>query len=589
MNKPYFIALDLDGTLLDDDKNISEFNKKTLDKCQKLGHKIALCTNRSYLRTLPYAEEINADYIVCFDGNYVVSDNVIYSNKISSKLAKTLTSLLKEKNVDFIVECLNGAYRSRINEYSFIETNFIKFDNFDFSNCFKVLVDCNIKNIADLNEITNNLNLSGSFDEENNLYRILPKKTGKWNGLNKIDLTNYLTISFGNDKSDLEMLLNSDVGIKMKESTNELEKVKFWTDSNNQDGVGKFLNHYFNFDLRSCYENIKILDCTLRDGGHLNNSSFGKKTINSIIDNLIKANIDIVEIGFLEDCECDENRACFPTVLEAEKLLQDKDTKSTSFSLLTQVDKFNIANLTPYKDKIKMIRVSFHNHLIDQGMEYCKKVIEMGYVCSCNPINFSSYTKEEIIKLTKKVNLIKPDYFAVVDTFGIMLNNDFTNKIHLLNHLLSPEIKLGLHLHDNLSSSFSTAQILLQEESRFHDIIIDTSLSGMGRSPGNLKTELLAYYINTELINKYNMKYIYSLIENELKELSNHLHWSFDFAYSISAFEKVHRTYAEYLASKNYPLMLIDSILKEIPQSKKGRFDLNFIRALCQKYDKEVK
>lgn len=585
MNKQYFIALDLDGTLLSDDKLISDFNKQILNKCQKLGNKIGICTNRSYLRCLPFAEEISADYIICFDGNYVVGKDIIYKNNISSKLAKKIINILSEKNFDFILECLNGAYRSRIKEYNFIETNYIKFENFNFSNCFKILVNCNLKNISELNEIINKYNLSGSLDEENNLYRILPKKTGKWEGLKKIALDNYSIISFGNDKSDLDMLLNSDVGIKMKNSTSDLEKVKFFTDSNNNNGVGNFLNHYFNFDLKSCFENIRILDCTLRDGGHLNKSYFGKDVINSIVDNLIKAQIDIIELGFLEDCIYDENRACFPNVNDAEKFLEGKDSKDSSFALLTQVDKFNIDNLTPCKDKIKIIRVSFHNNLIKEGMQYCKKVIQNGYICSCNPINFSSYTKEEIIELIKEVNLIKPHYFSVVDTFGIMLNNDFTNKINLLNHLLSHEIKIGLHLHDNLSSSFSTAQILLQEKSRFNDVIIDTSLAGMGRSPGNLKTELLAYYINTELNNKYNMKYIYNLLENDIKKLSTHLQWSFDFAYSISAFEKAHRSYAEYLVNKNYPLILIENIMKEIPNQKKGRFDLNFIEKLCEKYD----
>ena len=252
-----------------------------------------------------------------------------------------------------------------------------------------------------------------------------------------------------------------------------------------------------------------------------------------------------------------------------------------------QVDKFSIDKLEPCIGKVKMIRVSFHSNLIDKGIECCKRVMELGYICSCNPINFSSYQNQEIIQLIKKLNVIKPHYFSIVDTFGIMLNNDFTNKIHLLNHLLSPEIKIGLHLHDNLSSSFSTAQILLQEESRFHDIIIDTSLCGLGRAPGNLKTELLMYYINTVIPNKYNMKYVYYLMEKVILPLSQTLNWSFEFAYSISAFEKVHRTYAEYLLNKGYSLNLIENIIKEVPKHKKGRFDEEVINKICEQYSNE--
>jgi 4-hydroxy 2-oxovalerate aldolase len=61
---------------------------------------------------------------------------------------------------------------------------------------------------------------------------------------------------------------------------------------------------------------IKILDCTLRDGGYINDFQFGKNAIAKIIWQLTKANIDIIECGFLEDCDYDENRSIFSTAKE---------------------------------------------------------------------------------------------------------------------------------------------------------------------------------------------------------------------------------------------------------------------------------
>ena len=73
----YIIALDLDGTLLNDQKQISEYDKLVLKKCQEKGHKIVINTTRNYLRTVRYQEEINADYINCFNGNLVIGKDII--------------------------------------------------------------------------------------------------------------------------------------------------------------------------------------------------------------------------------------------------------------------------------------------------------------------------------------------------------------------------------------------------------------------------------------------------------------------------------------------------------------------------------
>ncbi len=586
--KKYLVIVDLDGTLLNDNNEISNYNKLILKKCQENGCKIAINTSRSYIRTISFEEEINADYTICFNGNYVVGDKVIYKNTFDQNLSINIIDALEQSNYNFIIECLKGTYRNFSKEIKLIQSNYIKLNDMKKEECFKFLVECSPIEVINLMQKFSKYNLTLSYDEKNKFLRIMPSETEKWNGLNKLELEKYDLISFGNDSTDLLTLRNSYLGIKMQNSDNSLDSINFYTKSNNEDGVGKFLNNYFNFDINSYYENIKILDCTLRDGGHLNNSLFGEKIIKNTISNLAKSNIDIIEIGFLEDCEYNENRACFSSIEEAEILLKNINTKSSLISVLTQVDKFNINNLTECNGKVKMIRVSFHSNLIKEGIEYCKKVLEKGYLCSCNPINFSNYTNQEIIELIKKVNLLNPTYFCIVDTFGIMLNNDFLNKINLLDNLLNKDIKLGLHLHNNLSSSFSTAQILVQTKSRFNDIIIDTSLNGMGRAPGNLKTELLAYYLNFEKTNKYNLKYIYDLIENDIKNLSKDYNWDLNFIYSISAFEKVHRTYAEYLIDKNTNFIDAQKIIKMIPEENKGRYNQNIIEKLYKKHFKEV-
>ena len=590
----YFIILDLDGTLLNSKKEISDYTKRILNDCQKKNNKIVISTSRSYKRTIAYANEINADYILSFNGNFICDKkyNIIYHNSFSKKISKEIINFLEANNYDIIGENLYSSFCTNLCDMNLIEGSSLtiyralkSYDNYKF------LVRGDYK---DYEFVKNNLDKFAniSYDNTNKLIRILPTNTDKWNGIEKIierQKQKYKTIVFGDDISDLESLKNADIGIRMKNSTEQVRNdIKFSTYSNDEEGVATFLCNYFNLVHQQVnYENIKILDCSLRDGGHLNKCMFGKRTINSFIDKLLKAGIDIIEIGFLEDCPYNSDVTKFSNVSCAEKLLEKHNENNSIFSLLLQVDKFNISNLEECHGKVKMIRVSFHKNLIDEGISYCKRVKDLGYICSVNPINFSSYDNEEVVNLIRKVNEVNPDVFAIVDTFGMFLNKDFKNKLSLLNHLLNKDIKIGIHLHNNLYQPFSSAQLLIEDNTFKENIIIDTSVNGIGRSPGNLKTEIMAHYIN-DLTGrrKYKMENIYSIMENEILKLKKHLNWENDFAYSMTAFRRMHRTYAEYLIDKNLSYLEIEKILNIIPEKEKGRFNEKIVKKCYEKYIK---
>lgn len=586
----YLIVLDLDDTLLHSDKSISEYSKFILKKCQNLGCKVIINTARSYIRTINFAEQVNADFICSFNGNFVCdrNDNVIYYNPIPNDVSKNLIEELSKYTKNIINEGLYGSFCSDKSDIDFVDSKFASINFVKNLQSCKLLLRCKEENYASIKSIVEKYNLSITFSREKNTVRILPFGTDKWIGIEYIKKylkDDYKVIAFGDDITDLETLTNADIGVRMKNSISEIiENVNFSTASNDNDGVAEFLCHYFNLEQDNInYNNVKILDCSLRDGGHLNKSHFGYNTIKGFIEKLALAHTDIIEIGFLQDSEFNRDIAIYPTVSKAEEILKDIDCKNSTISLLTQVDKFDISNLEKCCGKIKMIRVSFHSNLIDLGMKYCEEVKKKGYLCSVNPINFSHYNKEEVVSLISKVNKINPDVFSIVDTFGVLLNKDFRNKLNLINHLLNKSIKRGIHLHENVNLAFSSAQTLIETNTSNGEVIIDTSVSGLGRAPGNLKTEFVEYYIN-QLMRKerYSMESIYSLMENEISNLKNELDWNNYFAYSITAFEKTHRTYAEYLMNKGLSLLDIEKLIKQIPAKNRGRFDEKVIETIYQ-------
>lgn len=561
MKQKNLIFINLNKTILNDEEKIDLKTINTLKKLRKINKLIIYTSNSiNYLKKILGNYDL-FDYYSAFNGNYIISKNNIVINDVSfnQNILNCIYDYCKKQDIEVEFETKDGLFK---------EINSI-------NKCYRIIIN-NVKQIRQIKKIFN-------LKIINNKY-LYPKNTNNVNALLtlKKQYTNYKSISFGNGKEDLLLLKTSDIGIKMKNSKNLKEIFIETLDDNNNDGVANFLINYYNLNIKTKFNNVKILDCTLRDGGHLNDCNFGEKTIKSILNKLINAKIDYIELGFLENCNYNKNITKFNKIEDANNLLSNLDTKQSNFSILLQVDRYDINKLTKCDGKIKLIRISFHKEYVNLALNYIKQIKKLGYDCSINPINFSNYSNYEIIELSKKLQDLKYDYFTIVDTFGTMLNEDFKNKLNLLNSLLTKKAKIGLHLHDNLSSSFSTAQILMQRNTEFGEVIIDSSINGMGRTPGNLKTELLSYYLNHHKSKKYEMKYIYDLMETDIFKLKMKYDWGLDFKYSISAFEKVHRTYSEYLQKNKVNLETTEKLLKKLDLKEKERYKEDVIENLLK-------
>ena len=202
----------------------------------------------------------------------------------------------------------------------------------------------------------------------------------------------------------------------------------------------------------------KLLDCTLRDGGYINNWNFGIHTIRDIIKELVNSKVDYVEVGFLRDCEYDCNKTLFNNCAEIAPILPDK-RGNTMFTAMALHNKYDISKLEPYDGKtIDAIRVTFHDYDIDEGLSFIQKAIEKGYKVFCNPINIMGYSDEMILQLLKKVYELQPYAFSIVDTFGAMMKSDLQRIYSLVENNLDKSIIIGLHLHENLVLSYSLSQ-----------------------------------------------------------------------------------------------------------------------------------
>ena len=243
---------------------------------------------------------------------------------------------------------------------------------------------------------------------------------------------------------------------------------------------------------------VKLLDCTLRDGGYINDWQWGASPAKHIIRALTNAGVDIVEVGFLRNVPgYDPDVTVCNTIEELNRLLPPPGSRgSTMYSGMAMRSNYDIRKLTPYDGTgIEILRITAHDYDIREGMDFAREVKARGYKLAINPINIMGYTDSEILWILDEVNKIHPWQFSIVDTFGSMRRKDLQRITALADHNLDPAIRLGLHLHENMALSFCLAQEFLEMPLQ-RDKTVDASLIGMGRIPGNLPIELTADYMN---------------------------------------------------------------------------------------------
>ena len=327
---------------------------------------------------------------------------------------------------------------------------------------------------------------------------------------------------------------------------------------------------------------IKLLDCTLRDGGHIVEGKFGESVIRNLIKGLVEAKVDIIEIGFLWEKVCEPGMARFRNIEEVKRLLP-KDKGVSKFSLMA--DYIDLEHLEQCDGTIEIIRLSFKRWRLDWGLKTAKILMDKGYKVFINPVNNNVYTDKQYIEVLDKVNELKPFGFSIVDTFGVMRTSDLSHRYYLVENNLHPDITIGIHLHENLGLAYNLAQHIVQIANPKRNIVIDGSLLGMGRIPGNLCIEQIMDYMNEKYGINYMLEPIYDLIDDYIAPIKADKPWGYAIPYAISAKFYLHRTYAEYLMKKErLKTKDIQRILSCVDLSEAETFNESYIEDLYLKY-----
>jgi 4-hydroxy 2-oxovalerate aldolase len=335
-------------------------------------------------------------------------------------------------------------------------------------------------------------------------------------------------------------------------------------------------------------DNIAILDCTLRDGGYVNDWKFGHNTLINIFERLTSANIDFVEVGFLDQRRTfDTDRSIMPDTASAGVIYRGLDKKNTCVVAMIDYGTCDISHIQPCGESfLDGIRVIFKKNLMHEALAFCKELKCRGYKVFTQAVSITSYDDNELLELIDLVNDVQPFAVSIVDTYGLLHKNKLFHYYEMLNAHLNNEIGIGYHSHNNFQLGYANCiELAGKHAGNPRLLLLDGSAFGMGKGAGNAPTELLAMHMNDNLGGNYDISQILEAMDVNIMEIFKQSPWGYSMKFFIAASNNCHPNYVSYLLDKqNLSIKSVNEILKGIESQRKLLFDQSYIEQLYVDY-----
>lgn len=318
---------------------------------------------------------------------------------------------------------------------------------------------------------------------------------------------------------------------------------------------------------------MKILDCTLRDGGYYNNWHFDKKTVLNYLNSMKKCGVDIIEMGLRS---IETSKFLGPYAYTPDSLLKSLPLPSEVEIAVMINAKEYIDNGTPninvLKSKFKsaksspvdIVRIASHFNECNLLPQLIQNLNDLGYKVIVNLMQSGDKSKddfEEAINYLKS-SPIEALYFA--DSLGNMNESKVNQIIKYFKEMWGS--KIGFHAHNNMSNALSNCRECINHDLEY----IDGTVLGMGRGAGNVPTEYLLR-LASEKSDKYKAEALFPLILNDFNKLQMKYQWGPSLMYYISAEYNIHPTYIqELLSNKNNKTSDIINTLNNLKKEKQS-------------------
>jgi 4-hydroxy 2-oxovalerate aldolase len=278
-------------------------------------------------------------------------------------------------------------------------------------------------------------------------------------------------------------------------------------------------------------EKIKVLDCTIRDGGLVNDHHFDLPFVRAVYKALAEAGIDYMEIGYKNS-----KRLFNPKDFGKWKFCDDDDIKrvidgiesKTKISVMVDVDRVDVDDVLPKKNSpVDMIRVATYVKDVDKAIHLENHFAAKGYETAVNIMAISKTLDNELTECLHQLEEeSKAKIVYIVDSFGSLYQETTEFLIKKARHILKTK-EVGIHAHNNQQLAFGNTI-----EAIIHDAnYVDATIYGLGRAAGNCPTELVLGFLKNP---KYDIRPVLDVISKEFIPLREKMEWGYIIPYAIT-------------------------------------------------------
>lgn len=277
-------------------------------------------------------------------------------------------------------------------------------------------------------------------------------------------------------------------------------------------------------------KNVKIVDCTIRDGGLVNNWDFSVEFVQHLYHSLNEAGVEYMEIGYknspklLKGAEGAGPWRFLDDAFLREVIPQKLNTKLSALVDIGRVDENDV--LPREQSMLDLIRVACYIQDVEKALELIEMFNARGYETTLNIMALSNVMEHQLLEAFKQINDSVVDVVYIVDSYGSLLPNDFRLLVEKFKTHL-PNKRLGVHTHNNMQLAF--ANTLVSAELGVE--LLDASVYGMGRAAGNCPTELLVANLKGS---RYNIRPVLDMIEKYMIPMREKEEWGYIIPYLIT-------------------------------------------------------
>lgn len=281
---------------------------------------------------------------------------------------------------------------------------------------------------------------------------------------------------------------------------------------------------------------IRIVDCTIRDGGLMNDHRFSTELVKKVFDACARAGVNYCELGYRAD-----KSQFSPDDFGPWKFCDEEDLREVAYecdtkvSVMADVGRTDYADIIPAKDSIvSMYRVATYCNDIDKAIDLGNHVKAQGYEASVNIMAVSHVLEPDLDEALAQLAETNFQFVYLVDSFGYLYSEQVQ---YLADKYLAAfkdtDIEVGIHCHNNQQLAFSnTVEGIIKGINT-----LDGSIYGMGRAAGNCTTELLLGFLKNP---RYDVQPILDLIEEVFIDLHSELKWGYQIPYMVTGILNKH-------------------------------------------------